>query len=231
MGGKLVPVYVSAVTPTASDNSKLDIIRPDAVNISYTLEYTKGMVVYTRNAAGEYQELGSGVSRSIDNTGIDTVYVTVPMELLQGAADYEIGVKNRANKRKIKFYMPKIYFVDKPAADWTAIKGDSAKTDGSYDEHWVGSYVSFYMAVLKPLDDDPTQYELCTDCDLSITAGVDAYNRNEKIELSPDTIWFENGFASFSARAQKAYRYDADPTMNNPAVIVVNGLINGRIND
>lgn len=228
MGGKLVPVYVSAVTPTASDNSKLDIIRPDAVGISYTLEYTRGMVIYTKNAAGEYQELPSGTSRQIDNTGIDTVYATVPMELLQGSSDFEISVKNRENKRKIKFYMPKIYFVDKPAADWNQVPGDKPE-NGVYEEHWVGSYVSFYMVVVKPSDNGG--YDLCEDCDLSITAGVDAYNRNEKIELSPDTIWFENGFASFSARAQKAYRYDADPTMNNPAVIVVNGLINGRIND
>ena len=228
MGGKLVPVYVSAVTPTASDNSKLDIIRPDAVGISYTLEYTRGMVIYTKNAAGEYQELPSGTSRQIDNTGIDTVYATVPMELLQGSSDFEISVKNRANKRKIKFYMPKIYFVDKPAADWNQISGDKPE-NGVYEEHWVGSYVSFYMVVVKPSDNGG--YDLCEDCDLSITAGVDAYNRNEKIELSPDTIWFENGFASFSVRAQKAYRYDADPTMNNPAVIAVNGLINGRIND
>lgn len=231
MGGELVEVYISAVVPSATDSKKLDIIRPDAVGITYTLDYPKGMKVYVKNAAGELAEWTNETGRTIQEYGIDTVYVTVPMELLQGSTNFEIGVKGRTNKRSIKFYMPKIAFVDKPAADWESVGGDAKNPDGSYDEHWVGSYVSFYMAVLKPLDDDPTQYELCTDCDLSITAGVDAYNRNEKIELSPDTIWFENGFASFSARAQKAYRYDADPTMNNPAVIVVNGLINGRIND
>ncbi len=230
MGGEMVEVYISAVVPSATDSKKLDIIRPDAVGISYTLDYPRGMKVYTQNA-GVYQELGSGVSRTIGSTGIDTVYVTVPMELLQGSTNFEIGVKGRTNKRSIKFYMPKIAFVDKPAADWESVGGDAKNPDGSYDEHWVGSYVSFYMAVLKPLDDDPTQYELCMDCNQSITAGVDAYNRNEKIELDPDTVWFENGFASFKVRSWKSYRYDTDPTMNNPAVIVVNGLINGRIND
>ena len=226
MGGELVPVYISAVTPSATDSKKLDIIRPDAVGISYTLDFPKAMKVYAKNGA----EITSGQSLSIDSTGVDTVYVTVPMELLQGADNYEISVKGRT-KRSIKFYMPKIAFVDKPAADWDPVPGDTAKKDGSYDEHWVGSYVTLNMAVLKPAEGSTTDYVLCEDCELSITAGVDAYNRNEKIELSPDTIWFENGFATFSVRAQKAYRYDADPTVNNPAVIAVNGLINGRIND
>jgi hypothetical protein len=82
------------------------------------------------------------------------------------------------------------------------------------------------MAVLKPNEDGT--YSLCEDCNLNITAGSDT---SSGIMLSPDTVMFENGFASFSVRAMKEFRYDTDPTMNNPAVIAVNGLVNGRIND
>ena len=225
MGGQFVPVYISAVTPSFDGGNMLDIIRTDAVGISYTLDYPRGMKVYTQNA-GVYQELGSGVSRTIDNTGIDTVYVTVPMELLEGGtSEYQIGVKGRTNKLTINFYMPKIIFVDKPA-DLLTVVGDTPNPDGTYDEHWVGQDIEFYMAIVKP--DGNGYYVLCEDCNLSITAGP---TNSPEIILSPDTIWFENGFATFSVRAQKAYRYDADPTVNNPAVIAVNGLVNGRIND
>ena len=215
MGGELVPVYISAV---GEDNGKVSISPDVSVGQSYTLEYDKKMLVF-KDPEGKDQ-VHSGEALVIGDDGVDTVYVTVPMEDLENSSNlYTIGVKGRTRVQTINFYLPRIVFVESiPVGDEdaTAVTGQKPEADGSYEEFWVGSMYELYLAILKPDDSGNGFYPCLEECNgISIHRDV---RTSENITFT-DAV-FENGYATISVSASKDYRYDLDPTIHNPGVIV-----------
>ena len=216
MGGELVPVYISAV---GEDGDEL-IVSPElSAGQSYTLSYDKKMLVF-KDAAGTIQ-LNSGEACTVGASGIDTVYVTVPMEDLDSANNlYTIGVTGRTNVLSINFYLPRITFVESiPDAGIApvAVTGKKPEADGSYEEFWVGSMYDFYLMILKPDESGNNYYPCLADCD-GLKIHKDAMTSNG---INFADAQFKDSYATISVSSSRSFRYDLDPVIHNPGVIVV----------
>ena len=175
-----------------------------------------GTETYTRVRAGEKLQIGE--------SGIDTVYVTVSMEDMTAALkEFKIGVAGREKALSIYFYLPQITFIEKipeEGENAKAVAGMSPQADGSYDEYWVGSVYDLYLAIVRP-NPDGTYSPCVEECNgLTIHAGVGDGNTSPGINFIPEETMFVNGYATVSVRSLKAYRWDTDPSINNPAKIV-----------
>ena len=226
MGGKMVPVYISNVAPRSGSDS-LDIFPDDAVNQPYALAYDKLMKVYEKvidpaTGTESYVKIASGAQRTIGQSGVDTVYVTVDMEdLTEAIQTFSISVGGKADKAlNISFYLPQITFIEKiPEAGETAksITGQQPEADGSYEELWVGTQYEMYLAIVKP-NLDKTYSPCLEECNgITIHKGA---GTSPKIDFTPEQVTFQDGYATVSVRSMVKYRWDTDPSIHSPATIV-----------
>ena len=227
MAGQLVPVYVSSVTP-AADGNGLEIFPEDAKGVDYTLASDRVMKVYVKEVDAltgteSYVKLASGTTRKIGDSGVDTVYVTVDMDdMTEAIHTYSISVSGKSqNAMNISFYLPQITFIEKiPGEGETAksVKGQAAEADGSYEEKWVGTLYDMYLAVLKPNADGKTYSPCLKECDnLEIHKGA---GTSPKIDFTPATVKFKDGYATIQVRSLTKYRWDESEALRSPATIV-----------
>ena len=231
MGGERVPVYISNVAPPTegSTSEELEVFPDDAIDMTYTLEHDPLLQVYERTVdpatgAETYTRIRLGTQRKIGASGVDTVYVTVPMADLQlPITPFKINVQGRENGQTIYFYLPQITFIEsipEPGETPTSVRGQTAKADGSFDEYWVGSIYDMYLAIVRPNPDG--SYSPCIEeCNgLTIHAGVGDGKTSPSISFIPEETMFVNGYATISINALVEYRWDLDPAYNHPAKIV-----------
>ena len=219
MGGEFVPVYVSNVGEAENPGDPLVIQPVDAKGMQYTLSASSNLMKLYERTVGEdgsesFKKINFGDSRTIGDNGVDTVYVTVDMDDLTAPNnEFSVNVTGRTNALKINFYLPIIQFVSAPDTTGETIGGDQPEADGSYDERWVGSIYELYLAVLKPGDDG--KYYICEDCNFTI-------HRDPRTSdyITFADAEFVNGYATISIVATKEYRFDTDPTIHNPGMIV-----------
>ena len=227
MAGQLVPVYVSSVAPKA-DGSAVEIFPEDAKGVDYTLAYDRVMKVYVKEVDAltgteSYVKLASGAARKIGDSGVDTVYVTVDMDdMTEAIHTYSVSVSGKLqNALNISFYLPQITFIEKiPGEGETAksVKGQAAEADGSYEEKWVGTLYDMYLAVLKPNADGKTYSPCLEECDgLEIHKGA---GTSPKIDFTPATVKFKDGYATIQVRSLTKYRWDESEALRSPATIV-----------
>ena len=218
IAGSLVPVYVSTVDKPDAKSS-LEVLSNEAVGISYTLVYNPLMKVYAKNA-GEYVEVASGTSRTIGESGVDTVYATVEMaDLAQGSQLFTIGVTGRPSVMTINFFKPTIMFVDQVPAT-TTVSGMSPDENGRFEELAVGVVYDYHLIAFKPDANGDISPVPCTaECDGFKVRKAEA--TSSKIEFVNDEAVFKDGYASISVRALGEYRYNAEAAADNPAKIVV----------
>ena len=229
MAGEFVPVYVSNVREPDNPSDPLNILPQDASNVGYSLAPDEGLqlcFVPTRdedgnvNGCSEWLGAANG-NRTIGASGIDTVYAYVsPNDLTVGEKVFQVGVKGKANKMSITFFLPVVRFIKGiPEGDDlpVAVTGDSLQADGTYEERWVGSVYDLYLAIFRP--DGQGGIMLCPECHLDIQTG----------ETSPQITFketsFENGYATISIIATKEYRYDPDTISFPPAQIEVTNAL------
>lgn len=216
MGGELVPVYVTSVRKPDNATDPLEILPDDAINVSYSLDHDPLMQVFYKNEAGDLVRVTG--SRTIGDSGIDTLYVTVDMADLAGAiVPFTINVTGRTNMRTINFYLPQIAFVSKPDSTGDIISGQNP-ADPAFEELWVGSVYDFYLTIMKPNDDG--SYYTCTDCHLNLVVSVAETSEGIMVTLD-STATFQDGYATISVVSSKEYRYDTDATIHNPGAFAV----------
>ena len=219
MGGKYVPIYISNV----GDYDGEVVIQPAlAAGVSYALDFDAKMKVLYKDAEGYYHPVSSGEARTIGESGVDTLYVTVEMDdLKETLQEFSIKVAGRSNAQKINFYLPVISFVSAPDSTAKLVTGQKPNDDGTYEEWWVGSIYDLYLAILKPSvgSDGKVKYYTCKeDCE-----GIEIHKGAETslgIDFIPETVSFHDGYATISVRSLKEYRWDMDPAIHSPAVIV-----------
>lgn len=219
MGGEFVPVYISNVGDAENPGQPLVIQPIDAKGMKYTLTPSSNLMkLYEKtvdeNGAETFKKIAFGDSREIDESGVDTVYVTVEMDdLTEPNNEFTVGVTGRPNTLKINFYLPIIQFVSAPDSTGEVVNGDKPEADGTYDERWVGSIYELYLAVLKPNDNG--DYFICEDCNFTI-------HRDPRTSdyITFADAEFVNGYATISIVATKEYRFDTDPTIHNPGMVV-----------
>ena len=217
MGGQLVPVYISTVVENTDVPGELIMTPTDAVGVEYTLTYDSKMKVYYKDAEKGLVELESGKSRKVSESGVDTVYATVPMvDLTDFVQPFDIGVAGGEHKLTINYFMPFILFVSAPDSTAEVVTGSTPKADGTYEEYWVGTTRKLYLAIVKP-GADGAYYPCVQECNgLSVHMGA---GTSPNIDVEPAT--FNNGFATVSVRSMDVYRYSADAKLNSPATIEV----------
>jgi hypothetical protein len=215
MGGQLVPVYISTVVENTDVPGELIMTPIDAVGIDYALAYDSKMKVYHKDAEGNYVLLVSGETRTIGESGVDTVYATVEMlDLTAPVQSFSIGVAGRDGKLNINYFMPEILFVSAPNSTAEVVSGSIPNADGTYEEYWVGSSYELYLAVVRP-GADGVYYPCIEECNgLSVHMGA---GTSSKIDFAPAT--FNNGFATIMVSALSPFRYDKNPVLNSPATI------------
>ena len=103
------------------------------------------------------------------------------------------------------------------------VTGQKPKDDDSYEEYKTGSTLDLFLAILKK-DKDGIP-ELCTEeCN---GVWVTLHHRTSPgIELVPEEpdfgdVQFRDGFATIKVRSTKEYRWNADPSLNNPGTLAV----------
>ena len=227
MGGKMVPVYISNVTP-GTESAGLEIFPDDAVGMPYTLQVTdaagmatKIVKLYYKNADGAFVKINSGEQRTIGQGGVDTVYAMADMEDLQlPITPFKISVSGRPNGMTVNFYLPQITFIEKiPEAGETAVsvKGMTPKADGSYEEYWKMSTYDMYLAIVKP-NPDGTFSPCIEECN-GLTIHKSSLT-SPRIDFIDTAYVFNNGYTTITIRSQAEYRWDTNPTIHNPATIV-----------
>lgn len=223
MGGQLIPVYISSVAESASG---LEIYPQEAAGLEYRLTYDLPVNVFYKvsDAAGgdRYEKLNVNELRTIGASGVDTVYAMVDMyDMSSVVSSYKISVAGRQKNLEISFFTPQITFIEKiPATGESpeAVRGQVPKVDGSYEEYRTGSVLDLYLAILKPTKDG--SYDMCTEeCN-----GIEVYMHHmtsAKIDFLSENAVFNDGYATISVRASKDYRWNTDPSLDNPATVVV----------
>ena len=164
LAGTRVPIYISA----PAEDGSVDII--SAVGQSYTLNISGGANIYKTKDAPASDFVPVPYTGRVNDTGIDTFWVDVPLAGLT-AASQQITASVGNTSAVITFYAPQLTFAnpgDKDA-DGNVIKWNPADKDPDVDEdgeeyfHWVSADVDFYIIVI-----DPSTGAICKECNFPI---------------------------------------------------------------
>ena len=212
MAGTRVPIYISS----PDDQGGVDLI--SASGQSYTLTLTAGATLYKTNDPADMTPLPSSYSGVVNSTGIDTLWVEVPLAgLASGTQEVTASVGNTS--AKLTFYAPTITFAEPATKDslgnvltWNPVTQDP-DTDADGDEyfHWVSADVDFYVIAMNPITNS-----VCKECSFVLDV-IDASNGIVS-QVSP----FNEGVALVRIRSNVEYSTTA-------ASMVVAALDNNAI--
>ena len=155
---QLVPLYIAAISDPCTTPSCTDpLVMQSAENTTYTLEASKKAAFFTVKD-GVATPISATDQRTIGEGGIDTIYVTVPMNELDATEELvTVKVKGSTRVAEILFFAPKLVFVKSETSTET-VTGDpdtEIKLKGS-------SYPLYVLA----LNGDNTP---CLDCNFSLS--------------------------------------------------------------
>ena len=198
LAGTRIPVYISA--PDAQGGVDL----ASAASQNYLLTLSGGDAIFYKSENAT-EAITAPYSGTVDSTGIDTVWVEVPLAGLT-APTQKITVSVGKTSAELTFYAPQLSFAtpktkdaDGNVTEWNWVTEDPDEDeDGEEYFHWVGSDVDFYLVVK-----DPTNEKVCTKC--SFVADVSAISSGLSVVVSP----FEEGVALVRVRSSKEYATEA----------------------
>lgn len=136
MAGTRVPVYISSIA-----DGEIDLL--SAVSQSYTLS-AYGVNFYAKENGSERVFF----PRTINNSGIDTIWVEKPLGSMKGEVEH-VELFVGFSSAKIDFYAPQLKFIR---------NGKFVTGDPELDENkepyfnWVGSYVDLQVAIVNPIN-------------------------------------------------------------------------------
>ena len=158
---QMVPLYIANIF----DSCKSDVcedpleMQPSA-NSSYSLETDNPKAVFYEMKNGKLTAFNPSTSRKIGSSGIDTVYVTVPMEELDAAQEnVSVNVKGSARKAKLVFFVPQLVFVDSDST-YKVVNAD----DGT-SKRFKGALYELNLVALN------VDKSVCTECNFALAKG------------------------------------------------------------
>ena len=193
LAGVRVPVYVSVVDSL----SKVDL--KQAAGQGYSLTVSEGALLYSDSSSKKPLKLP--YVGSVDSTGIDTLWVTFPLDSISGEKqDVEVSLGD--SKAEISFYAPVLSFAEADSIDalgnivsWKKISADPDTTENGSDYfHWVGFDVKLNLVVTNPVTG-----KLCTECGFELKI-LDA---SDSIVATVDSL--HNGVAHVLVRSGDEY--------------------------
>ena len=200
LAGELVPIYVTALLADEKDpiNGDMSLSPSDAANVSYTL-VADGLTLYAKNAEGNLEQILASNPRTINETGVDTIYATVDFATMtEQTKPFTIKTATSAGTpATVEFYVPYLVFTDSTYSG--NVKGVTPNADGSYPEEWVGSFVDLYLYALDP------KGNICEKCNFEYILGSET---SPKIETQVGSeLKFNGGKSKMLVRSLKEYRY------------------------
>ena len=214
LAGTRLPIYISA----PDDQGTVDLA--SAANQAYTLTLSAGAQLYKNK--DDQAPLSVPYHGMINETGIDTLWVEVPLAGLT-AAEQKVAASVRTAVANLTFYAPQLSFAKPRIVDefsgqvleWEIIDQDpDVDEDGDEYFHWVNSDVDFYIVVRNPATGG-----LCTECDFALDL-LDASSG-----ISGDVSALVDGVAKVRIRSTKAYD---DPTQP-AATMLVGAVMNNAV--
>ena len=217
LAGEKVPVYISSVAdPCQGKESCSDALLMDvssAAGRSYVLATDDDLNVYVKNSKGKFEILPSGSARTVGASGVDTVYVTVPLVAVNKAVEtFHVGVAG-STMAAIDFVAPVIRFMKDATTTTEVVIGDDHSV-----ERKVDTYYDFYLAAFMPGEDGTLSF--CEECNFPLMLGS---STSSKLELKNDSIAIVKGHAKITLRSTKEYRTSKDASKRNPATIHIEG--------
>ena len=199
---QLVPLYIAAITDPCTTTDCTDpLTMQSADGESYTLETNLPTKVgFYKVANGVATPIDPSTARKIGETGIDTVWVTLPMNELETTEEtVTVNVKGSSRKASILFFAPKLVFVTSETSTET-VTGDP-----DTEVKLKGSAYSLYVLALNG-DNTP-----CTTCNFSLSkssqsspglnhlSGFELVNGRATIQISSSLVYDRatNGTATF----------------------------------
>ncbi len=213
LAGTRIPIYISA----PDDQGTVDLA--SAANQTYTLTLSAGVSLYKNKE--DTTPLSAPYNGKIDENGIDTLWVEVPLAGLT-AAETKVTASVRNAVATLSFYAPQLSFAKPKTTDslgnvveWTTIDQDpDVDEDGDEYFHWVNADVDFYLIVLNPATG-----ALCTECNFALDL-LDASSG-----VAGDVSALVDGVALVRIRSSKVYDDPSQPAATmlvgavaNPAV-------------
>lgn len=199
MAGTRVPIYISS----PDDIGGVDLLT--ASGQSYTLSLSAGATLYrtnNQNSSDYNTPLPSPYSGKVNETGIDTLWVEVPLAGIASSSQTVTATVGNTSAT-ITFYAPVLTFAEPATKDsegnvltWNPVlKDPDYKEDGSSEYyHWVGADVDLYVVVVNPATGD-----LCRECNFPIDV-LDASNG-----IVGDVSQFDDGVALVRIRSNSEY--------------------------
>ena len=159
---QMIPLYVAAILDPCTSTDCSDPLEMQLTPGSdYSLQVSNPRAQFYAMKNGKLEVFNPAASRKISDEGFDVIYVTIPMAEMESAVEnVSINVKGSARKAEIKFFVPRIVFVESETS-YKVISGDK-DTD---KPRLKGSPYDFYIVALNG-DDSP-----CMDCNFTLTKG------------------------------------------------------------
>ena len=160
---QLVPLYIASIVDPCNSttvcNDPLEM--HSAAGATYSLKSSSNKAIFYAKKNGKFTEIDPAASRTIGAAGIDTVYVTVPLEELSANEEkVSISVAGSSSKAEITFFAPELVFVKSEASL------EVVNSDPDSRLRLQGASYEIYLIAIRP------DHTICTECNFSISKGI-----------------------------------------------------------
>jgi hypothetical protein len=160
---QLVPLYIATIVDPCNSGSICGdpLLMQSAAGATYSLQSSSNKVIFYAKKNGKFTEIDPAANRTIGAAGIDTVYVTVPLEELSANEEkVSISVAGSSSKAEITFFAPELVFVKSEASL------EVVTSDPDSRLRLQGASYEIYLIAIRP------DHTICTECNFSISKGI-----------------------------------------------------------
>ena len=208
---QMIPLYIAPMIDPCSlaANCEDPLEMQMAPGSEYSLQVSNPKVQFFAMKNGKLEVFNPASTRKIGEDGFDVIYVTIPFDEMETAVEnVTVNVKGSARKAEIKFFVPRIVFVDSDSTFKVITQDKDTDTP-----RLKGSTYEFYIVALNG-DDSP-----CTDCNFTLTKGSKTSSGINIID-GGEVV---NGRATLSVMSSKAYEQCDESSCNGTATLHVVG--------
>ena len=207
---QMIPLYIaSMIDPCNSIDCSDPLEMQPSAGADYSLKVDNTKAQFYAMKDGKLTPFSPTANRKVGDGGIDTIYVTIPFDEMDGNAVETVHVNVNGNSRKaeIKFFVPRLVFVDSDST-YNIISEDKDS-----DIRLMGAAYDFYVVALNG-DNTP-----CTDCSFKLNLGSKT-SAGLTIISGGEVV---NGRATITVMSTKTYEAYNDNSGNGYATLHVIG--------
>ena len=200
---QMIPLYVASLIDPCMVEGCTDPLEMTngARNTSYSLVVSNKKAQFYKMKDNKLVSFNPDAGTTIGDSGIDTIYVTIPFDEMENAVEpVSVNVRGNNSKADLTFFVPRLAFVDSDSTFKVVTRDDDNPKDK--DIRLKGSAYEFYIVALKG-DDSPCG-ELCN---FKLTRGS-RFSSGVNIIAGGEVV---NGRATITIQSQKVYEKCDNP--------------------